>query len=90
LIDGLTYLTPIITFYIVAPRVDSQLCLSYYPLDDCVTPFIYPVGLVFAEKIIKSIILTENSKLLKSEKEIKIFAQTGFGLPYYARLFRQE
>ncbi len=88
LIDGLTYLIPIIIYY--TPLVDSQLYFSYYPLNDCVTPYIYPVGLVFAEKIIKSIILTENRELLKSEKEIKIFAQTGFGLPYYARLFIQN
>jgi len=86
LTDGLTYLIPMITLYhIVAP----QMHLSYYPLDNCFTPCIYPIGLVFAEKIIKNIILTENRDLLKSENEIKIFAQTGFGLPYYATIFNR-
>ncbi|MGD9679325.1 MAG: hypothetical protein AB7V16_13370 [Vulcanibacillus sp.] len=87
LTDGLTYLIPMITLYSIAERVDD----NFLPLDNYCTPCIYPIGLVFAERMWKSsMTIKGGNKVSNREWFFSISLQKGVALPYYSPKFEYQ
>ncbi|MEJ5308105.1 MAG: hypothetical protein WHT27_07400, partial [candidate division WOR-3 bacterium] len=63
---------------------------KFLPLDNYCTPCIYPIGLVFAERMLKSTILKKTEYEIKSKSNLSIYFQVGASLPHYAKLFDSQ
>jgi len=75
-----------ITLYSIAEEVDDK----FLPLDNYCTPCIYPIGLVFAERMWKRLLLNEEAKGIDENINISLSIQSGVALPYYEYPYYNE